>query len=232
VDKQDVRTYVKEKGLKHILVDSYGVWDNAALIDFNSLPNSFVLKTTNGGGGLNVLLVPDKKKLDIEATVNSLNKKLIRGVNAAREWAYYNTSKPRIIAEQLLINPEKPECGVEDFKIFCFNGSPQFIIVDKDRFIGHKRNFYTTDWRRIDVDYEYPQDTSSLLQPENLDEMLEVARILSTDFPFVRVDLYNVSGKIYFGELTFYPSAGYMKFTPDAFDLQFGDMLDCSTFMK
>lgn len=130
--------------------------------------------------------------------------------------------KSQIIAEELLINEMCPEAGIEDFKILCFNGEPKYIIVDKDRYIDHKRNFYTPKWERKSVTTDHEQFEDSYPKPENFEKMLEVAHELSKDFPFVRVDLYNVDGTIYFGELTFYPWTGYVQFTPDEFDFELG----------
>lgn len=232
VDKYDVRSYIAERGLSGYLVKLYGVWDDASKIDFDKLPNQFVLKTSNGGGGEDVVLVRDKKNFDIRNTVKFLNEKLRKEVNGGREWAYTGISQPRIICEELLINNENPEAGVEDFKILCFSGKPKYIIVDKDRYIDHRRNFYTTDWKRVSVTTDHEQFDSYYPKPKNFEEMLNVARTLSKDFPFVRVDLYNIEGKIYFGELTFYPWTGYVQFTPDSFDFELGSYMDCSLFLK
>lgn len=232
VDKYEVRKYVESKGCKDNLVKLYGIWDKAADIDFSKLPSSFVLKTTNGGGGEDVVLVKDKASVDLKNIVEFLDKKRVKEVNGGREWAYTGIEKPRIIAEELLINKENPDAGVEDFKILCFNGEPHYIIVDKDRYIDHKRNFYTTKWERVNVTTDHEQFETHYPAPKNLEKMLDVARKLSKDFPFVRVDLYNLEGNIFFGELTFYPWAGYVQFTPDNFDFELGKLFDCSTFIK
>lgn len=232
VDKYEVRKYVESKGCADNLVKLYGVWNHASEIDFLELPSSFVLKTTNGGGGEDVVLVRDKEKVDFAEKVAFLDAKRVKIVNGGREWAYTGIKKPRIISEELLVNNENPEAGVEDFKILCFNGKPHYVIVDKDRYIDHKRNFYTTSWERVDVTTDHEQFETPYPKPKNFDEMLDVARKLSADFPFVRVDLYNIDGKIYFGELTFYPWTGYVQFTPDEFDYTLGKLMDCSLFMK
>jgi len=232
VDKYEVRSYVADKGLEKNLVKLYGVWDKAEDIDFEILPNSFVLKTTDGGGGENVVLVKDKLSINKD----KLNKlfhswQSVKEPNAGREWAYTQIKKSRIIAEELLINKDNPEAGIEDFKILCFSGKPEYIIVDKDRYIDHRRNFYTTDWKRVRVTTDHEQFEDQYPEPQNLKEMLHIANILSKDFPFVRVDLYNLEGRIYFGELTFYPWTGYVQFTPDSFDFELGDLMDCSSFL-
>ena len=232
VDKYEVRSFVEDKGLSSNLVKLYGVWDRVDDIDFNQLPSSFVLKTTDGGGGENVMLVKDRKKLNIdELRKNFHSWQSVKDTNAGREWAYTQIQKSRIIAEELLINKENPEAGIEDFKILCFSGVPKYIIVDKDRYIDHRRNFYTTTWKRIRVTTDHEQFEDLYPEPKNLGEMLQIASKLSEDFPFVRVDLYNIDGKIYFGELTFYPWTGYVQFTPDSFDFELGKLMDCSSFM-
>lgn len=232
VDKYEVRKYVESRGCKDNLVKLYGIWDKVADIDFSKLLSSFVLKTTNGGGGEDVVLVKDKASVDLKNIVEFLDMKRVKEVNGGREWAYTGIEKPRIIAEELLINKENPDAGVEDFKILCFNGEPHYIIVDKDRYIDHKRNFYTTKWERVNVTTDHGQFETHYPAPKNLEKMLDVARKLSKDFPFVRVDLYNLEGNIFFGELTFYPWAGYVQFTPDNFDFELGKLFDCSTFIK
>ncbi len=223
VDKYEVRSFVEDKGLKDYLVKLYGVWDTVENIDFSRLPNSFVLKTTDGSGGENVILVKNKQQLNMtELRNNVFSWQTVRYPNAGREWAYTGIKKSRIIAEELLINKNNSEAGIEDFKILCYNGIPKYVIVDKDRYLDHKRNFYTTSWERVNVTTDHEQFEEDYPKPENLDKMLQIAQILSEDFPFVRVDLYNVDGKIYFGELTFYPWTGYVQFTPDEFDFELG----------
>lgn len=223
VDKYRVRQYVEKKGLKDILNELYGVYDNADEIYFDKLPDSFVIKTTDGGGGNNVKLITDKSNVDIQSLREEVNSWLnIKDINAGREWAYTGIEKSRIIVEELLVNKVNPDAGIEDFKILCFNGEPKYIIVDKDRYIDHKRNFYTLDWIRENVTTDHEQFDEEYPKPKNFERMMEIAKKLSEDFPFVRVDLYNLDGKIYFGELTFYPWGGYVKFTPDEFDYRLG----------
>jgi hypothetical protein len=231
VDKYQVRRYVESKGCGSNLVKLYAVADRAADIDFSKLPSSFVLKTTNGGGGEDVVLVQNRDNTNLQKIAAFLDSKLVKMTNAGREWAYTGIKTPKIIAEELLVNAANPAAGVEDFKILCFHGEPKYIIVDKDRYIDHKRNFYDTDWNRVFVTSDHEQFETPYLKPHNFDEMLRIARKLSEDFPFVRVDLYDIDGRIYFGELTFYPWTGYVQFTPDSFDFELGKLMDCSSFI-
>lgn len=219
VDKYLVREYVEEKGLDYILVKLLGQYDSINKIDFDKLPDKFIVKRTNGGGGNNVIICLEKSKLnfiDLERTLD-----LKENSNVGREWAY-NNLKPRIVIEELLINKDNPNAGINDYKIFCYSGKPKYIVVDVERYINHKRNFYDIYWNKLDITSDCEQTENKIDKPKNLEKMLEIASKLSEDFPFVRVDLYNVDGKIYFGELTFYPWSGYVRFFPDEFDYELG----------
>lgn len=229
VDKYDVRQYVESLGLADILNESYGIYEDCRSIDLDNLPDSFVVKTTDGGGGENIMICKDKSVLEKEAFYAELLKwKNKKDINAGREWAYTGIRKSRYIVEKLLVNTENPEVGIADYKFFCFNGQPEVIVYDTDRYVGHKRNFYDTDWNNLNVSSDCPQCDRNVPRPEGLDDMLKVAAELSKGFPFVRVDLYYVEGRVIFGELTFYPWSGYVQFEPDSFDFELGDMFDLS----
>lgn len=221
VDKYAVREFIKEKGLENILVKLYARVDNIVQLDFDKLPNNFVIKTTNGGGGLNVIVCPNKEKIDQKEVREKLTCKKIKSRTGGREWAYYGLG-PGIIVEELLVNEENPKAGVNDYKIFCYAGKAKYIVVDIDRYIGHKRNFYDREWNNLNISSDCPPCDRDIPKPKNFEEMLMIAEKLSEDFPYVRVDLYNVNGKIYFGELTFYPWSGYVQFDPDEADCVFG----------
>ncbi len=222
VDKYFVREYIKQKGLEDILVKLYGYYPNIEKVDFNALPEQFVIKTTNGGGGLNVAIVTNKEKFLKSNDKKNLKAKKFRSGTGGREWAYYGL-QPGIVVEELLVNDKNPAAGIEDYKLFCFNGKVECIVVDADRYIGHKRNFYDREWNDLQITSDCPALDRKFEKPENLDEMIKIAEKLSEGFPFVRVDLYSVEGKIYFGELTFYPWSGYVQYEPDAFDFTLGE---------
>lgn len=229
VDKYDVRQYVESLGLADILNESYAIYEDCRSIDLDNLPDSFVVKTTDGGGGENIMICKDKSVLEKEAFYAELLKwKNKKDINAGREWAYTGIRKSRYIVEKLLVNTENPEAGIADYKFFCFNGQPEVIVYDTDRYVGHKRNFYDTAWNNLNVSSDCPQCDRNVPRPEGLDDMLKVAAELSKGFPFVRVDLYYVEGRVIFGELTFYPWSGYVQFVPDSFDFELGDMFDLS----
>ena len=220
VDKYGVRKYIEKKGLGNILNQLYQVVDRPEEINFDQLPDKFVIKTTNGSG--TNILVKDKKTLNIAETKKKLNDFLnMAEASAGREWAYGGTSK-KIIVEELLEDNSNKDKGISDYKFLCFNGKPVYVVYDKDRFSDHKRNFYDVNWNYVKVDSDCPCFEDSVKKPENYEKMVEIASVLSRDFPAVRVDLYNIEGKIYFGELTFYPWSGYVQYTPDSFDFELG----------
>lgn len=230
VDKYTVRKYVAGKGLSGILNECYGIYNSCENVDFAKLPEKFVLKKTNGGGGLNVLICRNRETFNIDEAKRNMNRWLKEPeISGGREWAYTGL-KARIIAEKYLENNKNPEAGINDYKIFCYGGKPKYIIVDVDRYIGHKRNFYDVEWNNLKVGSDCPASDREIDKPENLDDMLNVASKLSEDFPYVRVDLYSVAGKIYFGELTFYPWSGYVQFTPDEWDYKFGEDFELIAF--
>lgn len=221
-DKYSVRDYVKSKGLEHILNNNYGIYNSPDDINLDLLPEKFVMKTTNGSG--TNYFCKDKTNFQLEKVKEELNNWLKRNIySSGREWCYKNVI-PRIIVEELLEDNDNMFDGINDYKFLCFNGEPNYVVLDVDRHVGHKRNIYDTKWNFIDVSTDYPNLGDCVPRPNGLEEMLEVAKILSKDFPFVRVDLYWVNGKVYFGELTFYPWTGYVQFSPDEFDLILGKL--------
>lgn len=227
VDKSTVRSYVEEHGLGHILTKCYGVYDNLADIDFDKLPDAFVIKRTNGGGGLDVMICRSKATFDLEAARKTIQGWLDRPATrkgGGREWAYVGL-KPRVIIEEYLENPENPEAGISDYKFFCSKGEVLGLVVDVDRYIDHKRNFYTPEWKYLDVSSDCANFGDTLPKPAGFEKMVEIAGQLSKEFPFVRVDLYLINERVYFGELTFYPWSGYVQFTPDSYDFDIGSKI-------
>lgn len=221
VDKYLVRQYIESKGLSDILVKLYGVYDHAEDIPLKQLPNKYILKTSNGSG--TNIICNDKSKISKEKLVEKVESFLKQSsASAGREWAY-SQGKPKIIIEQLLEDPNSTDGSVFDYKILCFNGNPEYIVLDIDRFTGHKRNIYDTSWNDLEIESDCPCAKGITFEkPVNYDKMLNIAKMLSEDFPAVRVDLYNIEGKIYFGELTFFPWSGYVSYNPDSFDFEMG----------
>ena len=215
-DKYEVRKYIEKKGYKEILIPLYGVYDNAEDIDFSNLPDRFVLKTTNGSH--TNILCNDKNKLDIKSTKQTLDNWINnRPVKAGREWAYYNI-KPKIICEKYLDKDHNND--IVDYKFFCFKGKVECLLICKDRFSqsGLKMGFYDRNFKFIDINKKRYSMTSdcggkvNVEKPQEFTKMLSIAEKLSENFPHVRVDLYNIRGKIYFGELTFYDASGYVDY--------------------
>lgn len=219
-DKYNVREYIKSKGLESTLNKLYDVYDRVDEINLDLLPQKFVMKTTNGSG--TNILCNDKSQLNIDDIKQSLNDWMNRdNYSVGREWSYKGVV-PRIIVEEYLEDENNPFDGINDYKFICFNGEAKYIVLDVDRQIEHKRNIYDADWNFIDVSTDHPNFGDCVPEPEGFEEMLKVANILAEDFPFVRVDLYWVNEKVYFGELTFYPWTGYVQFDPDEFDFELG----------
>ena len=216
VDKYEAKRYVASVIGEEYIIPTLGIWESPDDIDFEQLPDQFVLKCTHNSG-LGMYICKDKASIDIENVKSELKRGLKQNYYyTSREWPYKNV-KPRIIAEQYM----EDESGYElkDYKIFCFSGEPRLIEVDYNRFQGHKRNIYNLDWKLLDVEIEYPHDMNHIIEkPDNMDKMLELAKKLSNDIPFLRVDFYNVNGKIFFGELTFFHGAGYEKISPESFE--------------
>ncbi len=228
VDKYCVREYVEKKGLKDILNELYCVADSPEKIDFDMLPNTFALKVTNGSE--TNIFCKDKSCLDIVATKRKLQEFMsMAKASAGREWAYEGSSK-LIIAEKLLEDDSTEDGSISDYKILCFNGTPYCIVFDCDRFLEHKRNIYDVEWNNLHIATDCPIIEREIPKPDNLCKMLEIARTLSEDFPAVRVDLYNIRGKVIFGELTFYPWSGYVQFEPDFFDYEMGKLFPLVQF--
>lgn len=219
-DKYSVREYVKDKGLENILNKLYFVYDNVEQIEFDKLPKKFVIKTTNGSG--TNILCKNKNEISKNDIKEKLNKWLSRDYySAGREWAYKDIV-PKIIIEEYLEDKSNNFEGINDYKFLCFNGVVKYIVLDVDRNIDHKRNIYDVNWKLIDVSTDHNNIDIEIEKPEGLDKMLKVANTLAKDFPCVRVDLYWVNSRVYFGELTFYPWTGYVNFNPDEFDYKLG----------
>jgi hypothetical protein len=229
VDKFEVRKYVEDKGLGNILTTLYGVYNKPQNIDFNALPDKFIIKKTDGGGGLNVILVKDKRTADHDDIMNKLKlwtgtKKKRSICSPGREWAYTGIIQSRIIVEELLEDDRNADGSIEDYKMMCFNGKFKSLWIDKNRYSDHHRGFWDENLHFLpEVSSDHDTFATPPALPSNMNEMVRIAEKLSEDFPYARIDLYNIKGKIYFGEITFYPWSGYVKFHPDKFDFTLGN---------
>ena len=228
VDKYAVKQYIAEKLGAEYVIPLLGVWDRPEDIDFDKLPNQFVLKC-NHTSLIGLIICKDKSKLDINATIRELK----RGLNnnyfkSCREWPYKDV-KRKIIAEEY----KEDESGTElkDYKLYCFNGEPKFCQVDFGKGNGKKRtdftrNIYDMDWNFLDIQYNHPNDPTMLIQkPLQFEKMKELARILAKGEPFMRTDFYSIGNQILFSEITFYPIAGFGWVEPHELDQSWGDLI-------
>ena len=225
VDKIAVKKYVANIIGEEYIIPTLGSWDKFEDIDFDKLPNQFVLKTNHSGGSSGIVICKDKKTLDIEAAKEKLNKSLRTNYfYKTREWPYKKI-KPRILAETYLEDESKSE--LKDYKFFCFNGDVKYCEVIANRRTGMTIDFYDKEWNQVELrEPDFCPNASALHNmPSNYNEMIEIAHKLSKGFPFIRIDLYNVNKSIYFGEMTFTPASGLRKFEPREWSLIFGNWI-------
>lgn len=234
VDKYEVRDYIKTCGLESILIPCYGIYNSVGEIPFDKFPNQFVIKTTDGSGGCNVLICRDKEHLNLHEVREKLSSwnNFMRN-NPGREWAYSQIKRTRFIVEKF-VESEPNEQGLVDYKFFCFNGKCEMLYVISDRNLGVDARFgvFSRSFEKMDVcrNDERPMKRS-IPKPANFEKMIKYAELLSKPFPHVRVDLYNVNGNIMFGELTFYDGSGYFSYTPDSFDFELGSKFDLASIL-
>ena len=225
VDKYAVKSYVQNKVGEQFIIRTLGVWDRFDDIDFNSLPSQFVLKTTHGGGNSGVVICTDKSSFDKKSAKVKLEKSLVKDVYlVSREWPYKGVPR-RIIAEEYMEDAKTGE--LRDYKFFCFNGEPKALFVASERQRRKEPcfDFFDTDYNHLDLRCSHPLADVPPEKPESFNQMLELSRALSAGFPHVRVDLYEINGKPYFGELTLYHWEGLMPFYPESWNDTFGSWL-------
>ena len=223
VDKYQVKKYVAEKIGEEYIIPTLGVWDGFDEIDFDSLPDQFVLKCTHDSGGL--AIVRDKAKFDKEKARKQFKLALSRNpYSVTREWPYKNV-KPRIIAEQYMEDNTTHE--LRDYKFFCFDGMVGFFKIDFDRYVAHRANYYDRGGNLLPFGEIVcpPCFEQKLDMPIRLSKMISMAEKLATDSIFLRVDFYEVNGQVYFGEITFFPASGMGPFVPDEWDRKLGEWI-------
>lgn len=222
VDKYEVRKYISENIGEEYLIPLIGVYNRFEEINFEELPNQFVIKCTHDSGG--VVICKNKSKFDIRKAKEKIKKSMKRNFYySGREWPYKNI-KPKIIIEQYMEDKKAKE--LIDFKIMCFNGIPKFSFTCSERYNdGLKVTFYNLSWEKMSFERHYPSSTKNIEKPKNYELMLELSKKLSKNIPFVRVDWYEINGKLYFGELTFYPGSGLEEFKPFSWDKKLGNLL-------
>lgn len=228
-DKYLVREWVSNKIGSEYLIPLLGVWDNYSEVDFETLPESFVLKTNHGAG---TNLIVENKNL-----INHFKEKIKFDRSLNRNYAYmgglelhYKDIVPKIIAEEYI---EDSTGELNDYKFLCFDGKPYYCWVDIGRYSSHYRNTYDMNWNLQPWNYnQYTNYPTEIPKPKNFEKMVNIATILSEDFSHVRVDLYNVDSKIYFGEMTFTSEAGFASFYPSEYDYKIGELWDISKIKK
>lgn len=222
-DKYAVRDYVASKIGEKYLNKLLGVYESEKEIDFNSLPNEFVIKGAHASGYN--LVVKDKHKINLKKIRKKCKKWLGRNYyyRKGQEWAYKNI-KPRIVIEKIL--EEKGKKSLTDYKFYCFNGKPKFLEVHLDREENHKYAYYDLDYKKMPFKDRLLQDkwvVKDINPPSNFEEMKMLAEKLAGRLPFVRVDFYSINGKTIFGEMTFYPANGGIDFYPEKYNKIIGD---------
>lgn len=224
VDKYAVKQYVAKIIGNQYIIPTIGMWEKFDDIDFEKLPNRFVLKCTHDSGGL--VICKDKTKFDIEQARKKINKCLKRNYYwMGREWPYKNVPH-RIIAEQYMAD------DLRDYKLFCFNGIPRMTLVCSERFTkdGLKEDFYDEAWNHLNI--QRPTHGNAILPiqcPKQYELMKKLATKLSEKMPFARIDFYELNERLYFGEITFYPASGFEGFQPEEWDLRLGKWIKLPT---
>ena len=237
VDKYAVKDYVANIIGDKYIIPTIGVWDTPEDISWDSLPNQFVLKTTQGGGGGGVVICRDKATLDKEEAIKILKESLRLDLySSLREWPYKNVQR-RVLAEMYIEPSQSVGSGdLPDYKFFCFNGIPLYCQVIRDRSGMETIDFYDMNWKHLPFVGLNPvrptkdtpiarNGTTPVPRPNHLDAMKEICEKLSKGIPFVRVDLYVVGEVEFFGELTFFPASGMGTFTPEEWQYKLGEMI-------
>ena len=210
VDKLAVKEFVSERLGEQYVIPVIAEWDSPEQIEWDKLPNQFVLKTNHDGGGHGIVICKEKSKLSIAKPMHELKHSFYRSSYMfGREWPYKNVQK-RVFAETF-VNDSNGE--LRDYKFFCFNGKVKCFKIDYNRQVYHRANYYDPQCHLLRYgEAAYPPNFEADIHiPENIQEMVALAEKLAKDIPFVRIDFYNVDGKIYFGEITFYPAGGMSK---------------------
>ncbi len=224
-DKLAVRQYITEQLGEEYLIPLLGVWEDPDDIDFDLLPDQFVLKC-NHNSGLGMCICRDKSRLDIPKVRAELQKGLREDYyKKTREWVYKDIPR-RIICEKFMTNGGRE---LDDYKIHNFNGEAKFILVCRDRFsdTGLTEDFFTPQWEHLPIKRpKLANAAQPIPKPEQLELMLEFSKKLSKDIPFVRTDFYVIEGQVYFGEITFFPASGMAEFDPPVWDAKFGSWLE------
>ena len=223
VDKYEAKEYVSAIIGKEYIIPTLGVWEHFDEIDFDKLPNQFVLKCTHDSEG--VVIVKDKESLNKSEAKQKIEAALAQNFYYIGREMPYKDIKPRIIAEQYMEDHVDGE--LRDYKFFCFDGEPKAMFIASERDTGYvKFDYFDLEFNHLDIKQKYPNSDKKIRKPETFEQMIELSKKLSKGFPHVRVDFYEVDGELYFGELTFYHFSGFMPFQPEKWDRIFGTWIN------
>lgn len=228
VDKYAVKECVANIIGQEYIIPTLGVWNRPEDIAWDELPRQFVLKTTNGGGSKGVIICKDKLTFDREEAIANLKKAMKRNLyQRFREWPYKNVPK-RIIAEKFMEDHDNQTDDLIDYKFFCFNGEPKYCQVIKDRRKKETIDFFDMEWKHqefVGLNSNAAFADVLPMKPICFDEMKSIAKVLSRNLSFSRIDLYEINGIVYFSEITFYPRSGFGRFFPQRYDEILGDKI-------
>lgn len=230
VDKYEAKKYVAAIIGDEYIIPTLGVWDRFDEIDFDKLPDKFVLKTTHGGGNTGVVICKDKSTFDKEKAKAKLNKSLKSCIyRQLKEWPYKDV-KRRIIAEAYLseeVTAENPTGDITDYKFFCFNGETKVMLIATERHSesGVCFDYFDRDFTHYPFEQGGPNSQKPIKKPSQMEKMWQIATALSKGLAHIRIDLYCIKEQIYFGELTFFDSSGFAEFTPKEWDYKFGEWI-------
>tara|TARA_Y100001954_G_C15761309_1_gene579278 strand:+ start:691 stop:1566 length:876 start_codon:yes stop_codon:yes gene_type:complete len=224
VDKYEVKKLINKKIKGLNTFKTLDICDSIDELNFPSLPKSFVIKCTHDSGSTTI--VKDKSEINNNSLKRKYNKYLKRNYYYKGLEYVYKNIKPRIIIEEFYKNEN--ETQIIDYKFFCFNNEPKLVQLDTDRFTNHKRTFFDMNWNKLDLKLIYQADNKTIKQPNQFDRMVSFARQVCklVNSPFLRVDLYVIERKIFFGEITFYPEGGYSLFEPIDFERKLGTKIN------
>lgn len=222
VDKYEAKGYIASVVGEEYTIETLGVWERFEEIDWNALPNQFVLKCTHDSGGL--VVVRDKNNLDVAAAKAKIEQSLKRNYYLhGREWPYKNV-KPRIIAEKFL--EDTADDALTDYKFFCYHGIPRIMYISKDRGNQPRTDFFDMEFNHLPIQVRDQNAEVTPQKPEQFERMKQIAGKLSEGIPHLRVDFYLVDGKIYIGELTFFHTSGFTRIRPEEWNLRMGSWIE------
>lgn len=226
VDKYAVKEYVANIIGDEYIIPTLGVWNKPEDIEWDKLPEQFVLKTTHGGGSSGVVICKDKSTFDIYKAIAKLKRSMEQDIyRDLKEWPYKNVPK-RIIAEKY-ISPDPKHDDLPDYKFFCFDGEVKALFIGTERQTGDvKFDYFDADFNHLDLIQQHPLSGRQISKPFNFEKMKVLASKLSDGIPQVRIDLYDVNGKVYFGEMTFFHHGGIVPFHPNKWDYVFGSWIN------